>query len=200
MFYRLEVAVIKIERIGKRKVLIIIPQNEVNLLSTKIQCPETQDNSSFELIQKISKFLKKEKILFESKNKAIIELLPQDGGYVIFIMLNNNAPSRNRKIYRIKGITEPVIFKFQTVEDLILAVNNLSKYKNKILKCHLIGKNGKYFFIIHPNGSLFEKIKFIMCEYGNLVGKGDHLCAALKEQGKILIEDDALQTLNKYFS
>lgn len=189
----------KVEKISNQKLVILLDDTDIKNFEISQRNVNVENILLQETVQAvIMDFLNESDFI---ATKMIVELISQNIGCTIIIKLIPSSVTNveKRRRYKIKSITEPIIFKFCSAENLIRAVLSINIYKEKILRCHLIELKGKYFLVIFSKGILYEKIRFSLCEYGTIVGKGIFSCAFLKERGNLILENNAHFILNKYF-
>lgn len=189
----------KVEKISDQKLVILLDDADMKNFEIDQKNISVENFLAQEIVQAVvMNFLDESDFI---TTKMIVELISQNIGCTIIIRLipSSVASIEKRRRYKIKSITEPIIFKFCSAENLIRAVLSINVYKEKILRCHLIEFKGKYFLVIFSKGILFDKIRFSLCEYGTIVGKGVFSCAFLKERGNLILENDAHFILSKYF-
>lgn len=189
----------KVEKISDQKLVILLDDADMKNFEIDQKNISVENFLAQEIVQAVvMNFLDESDFI---TTKMIVELISQNIGCTIIIRLIPSSVTsiEKRRRYKIKSITEPIIFKFCSAENLIRAVLSINVYKEKILRCHLIEFKGKYFLVIFSKGILFDKIRFSLCEYGTIVGKGVFSCAFLKERGNLILENDAHFILSKYF-
>lgn len=127
--------------------------------------------------------------------KMLIEAVPQDKGCLILITL---IPHQNRKIYRIKRQKKTLCFIFNDIEKLISASIALSKIpihpKNSVYSM-----NEKYVVVMED---VVENNFYLslVTEFSDKILVGKIHAARVKENGKLLADNNGIKTIGAYFT
>ncbi|MDR1013359.1 MAG: adaptor protein MecA [Lactobacillales bacterium] len=185
-----------LECISKRKLLIALSNEEMKKFDLTFKQSNWNNNYVHNIIRKML-LVAMDKTGFNAANHdVIIEAMPRDEGCVMVVtLLANNK--YHKKLYKIKDRTEPLIFAFDTLEDLLNLVERIYKLNINVDHNQIIQENNAYYIIIYAKQSINKKILPIICEYGRLHGKGFVESARYNEKGKTIIIDDAINTLGK---
>lgn len=189
-----------IERIDDKRLIIALSEEDVKELSIVFENLNLDDKLLKNFITQVIS-LAGEKTGFPIENrKMIIEFLKQNGGYVIFVTFLSSKIGHERKVYKIKKNLRPMAFVFNDVENLINAVRRVDKSILLNLKSSLVEYKDFYFLILFPKTILPKSLRFILSEYGNLYGSGFIRNAKLCERGYTIIQNNAIETIFKYFT
>lgn len=188
-----------IERVDDKRIIIALSQYDMENLDHIFRKLDFENKLYKTLIDDLMNIAGKEVGFPIENKKMVIEFLPQNGGYVIFITLLSIRKKGNRKIYKIKGNFGPVIFYFREIENLISAIQRIKEVSTPNLKSDLFLYKDCYFLILSPKTLLSGHLKFIFNEYGKIYAKGLLAAAKVYEYGKIIIKNNAIETIYKYF-
>lgn len=188
-----------IERIDDKRLIIALSEEDVKELSMVFEKLDLENKlfQSF-ITQLISLAEKKTGFPIENR-KMVIEFLAQNGGYVIFITLLSSKIGHERKVYKIKNDPRPMIFIFKDIENLINAIRRIDKSILSNLKSNLVEYKDFYFLILFPKTILPKSLRFIFNEYGRPYGNGFIKTAKLCERGYTIIQNNAIETIFKFF-
>lgn len=188
-----------IERVDNNRIIIALSQDDMKTLGLVFRKLDFENKLYKTLVDNLIDIAGKEVGFPIENKKMIIEFLPQNGGYVIFITLVSIRKKEKRKVYKIKGNGGPVIFFFSEIENLIAAIQRVREVYNSNLKSDLLLYNDYYFLILSPKTLLSGSLKFIFNEYGKNYEKGLLSAAKVYEHGKVIIKSNAIETIYKYF-
>lgn len=193
------VAVMTIEKIDDRRLLIALSEDDMKNLKMSFQDQMLNNQFFINFLKKFTMLTKKEMGESANNKRILVDIVSHKNEFFIFVTFFEKVFKDERKIYRIKGDNGPFIFCFNNVEDLINAVSRICKNQKYISKSQLLEKEEKYYLIIYVISSVFNKFNFNLCEYGRLYGKGKLNAARLVESGSIIISENAIKKIINYF-
>lgn len=95
---------------------------------------------------------------------------------------------------RVEGC-ENLLYQFECIEDIIALSHRLFSFQ--VSECSLFSYNERYYLLItNIDSSKVEKIAAFLSEYGNPSILSTHI---LYEYGNQIIENNAVETIRKYF-
>lgn len=208
----------KIEKITENKIRILLKQEDFKDKSIDLQKLLLTTPESHSLFLEILNKAKKEVNFDTDGHKLLIEAHFQNEDFFIFTITkylepNNTITNKPKKYLTIKRKSNIVnssslIYNFNNFEDFCEFCNFINK-KNKIsLKCLfktsiLYLYNNTYYLVIdglnvsHKSINLFHSS---LLEFSNKSNFSKHFKFKLKEHGKIIIKNNAINTGIKYFS
>lgn len=144
---------------------------------------------------------------FETGGKRLIEVFPTSSGGCILKFTSDPLPFQIQKhdydknsIYKkIKAQNKPYIFCFKSLENLLSLIEVLCKTKNIENYCSTLFKKGNKIFlkIYIPLSDIRTGI--IISEFSEYSTKGIIAECALIEYANQIIENNAIEVLEKYF-
>ena len=129
---------------------------------------------------------------FFTGERLLIEIHPEaDGSAAIFFIGEENL---------CRQLCEPAVFSFDDSENLLnAAIKLFRQYGHRVFKSALYSLNGEWLLIISPIDGDSEPAATLITEYGG-VPRGRSLTAAMiKEHGKPIIRERAVDMLQFYF-
>lgn len=93
------------------------------------------------------------------------------------------------------------IYLFDSFEDFIAFTNKFKRFPQKYINT-LFKYNEKYFLVLYnlnENKKLQNKVHYILSEYSDHVENPELFESKLIEYGEIIIKDNAIQKINKYY-
>ncbi len=190
----------KIERLDERTVKILLSAQDVADYDLSYSQMDYNDKSTrqfiFDIIGKVN--LKSD--FNPASNKLYIEAFPYlDGGLVMYINIVeiiNDSPLAQSKP---QSFDTPLIFEADNLHSLqSLAKRLQQRYNHVIAKSSLYLIDGKYRLLIYTFCRMEKKIISLATEYALFLGRGSILGEFTKEQGKEIINENALETIIKY--
>lgn len=127
------------------------------------------------------------------RSRLLVEACPDgEGGALITFTVPPEEAGR-------RGMA-PVVFQFEEAESLIQgAVALYGHHRHRIQKSSLYGWESGYRLIVLPLDYTDRLSVYLLGEYGRKVGEGDIAVSHTEEFGRLIAEDDALETLAFYF-
>lgn len=158
----------------------------------------------------------KEKIGFDTNNYNIkveaLAMAESDFIFTITRVLPETTPVRKKaKVQRKKISTNKLttIFRFNSFDNYCLFLNSLSlnsitKNKHLLKSCILYTYNNNYYLCLvkkeNINIALLDKLYFSLIEFSNFINNSDTFHSKLKECGKIIIKNNAIEIGYTYFA
>lgn len=204
----------RIERIDGSKIKVVVDSNDVKVWNVDLKnftdnTPEAQDMFWFALKQAQTN------LNFNvGKAQLLVETVPDgDEGYVLYVsrMEDEKALAEalvraGKKAHSAQIKARPSgrpgtllrIFKFENFEDLCLGakeVRELFSGKSRVVKYM-----GEYCLELLPDDSFYLfRIDNILSEFGRRAKNAEAFQGILAEHGVVMMEQDALETINQHF-
>ncbi|MBE5822239.1 MAG: adaptor protein MecA [Clostridiales bacterium] len=93
------------------------------------------------------------------------------------------------------------IYMFNSFEDFVAFSNKFKRFPQKYINT-LFKYNDKYFLVLYnlnENKKLQNKVHFVLSEYSNHIQNSSLFESRLIEYGEVIIENNAIQKINKYY-
>lgn len=181
-----------IEQIDKGRVLILLCNSDMKDFSLDYDTMGFRDPHSKKILVRLLTLACLKTGISAKGKKMLVEALPQENGCIILLTL---VSENKRKVYRIKRKNYSLCFVFGDLENLIklcIALKDRCITENRIYYC-----NSKYYLIFES--ILSPKYKRLVCEYADK-GEAERVhWARVKENGKLIADNNAIATLGKYF-
>lgn len=194
----------EIRIVSSQKIKVVLSQEDMRRMNLTY---DTLEHNNPQVRLCILQVLKEARALtgfYFQDSRVLIETFPNPeelGGCILYI---SSIPEKEGLgIERLPAAelspVEPVVFRFQELEVLIAAAGKLfSQYCHRIYKSSLCRVQEEYFLIIYPLDQAESLTVRFLQEYGQLVGKGEIYFALAREHGRLLMENDALETISRY--
>lgn len=208
----------KIEKITENKIRILIKQEDfkdksINLQKLLLTTPESH-SLFLEILNKA-----KEEVNFDTEgHKLLIEAYLQNEDVFIFTITkyleqNNNNITKSKKYLTIKRKSHTInnqsqIYEFNNFDDFCEFCNYLNKKNNINLKTLfktsvLYFYNNTYYLVIEGINISHKSLNTFhtsLLEFSNTLELSKNFNFKLKEHGKIIIKNNAINTGIKYFA
>jgi len=189
-----------LERIGSERLLITLSDEDLNALNINFMNFDWNDNYTQNVLKKLLLLARIRTGFNEENQQLMIEIMVQDENCLVMATRVQNNVTQERILNSKNAVTsEPYIFAFENLENLMCAVERLFNKGLTDVHSQILYKNEEYYLIFYTKNELFKEVFLILNEYGNLKSKGLIGCARLNETGRILIKDGAIEKLGKYF-
>lgn len=186
-----------IEQIDGAKVLIALGSQDMEDYSLEFESMSFKNPHSRKILSRLLKLVCSKTGLTMENRSMLVEALPYQKGCLILVTFVER--NRKRKKYKIKKPKECVCFSFGDIETLLKTISLL--YKARLClhtsKVYLYG--GRY-YLVFDFMPLPQKAKHILNEYACVHKSTKIFLAKLKEAGKTVCEEKAVETMGKAFS
>lgn len=125
-------------------------------------------------------------------SRLIVEAIPKlSGGCLLFFTIMD--PASTQKLLQIKKASRELTYEFSDIDCLL----DLAKtFNGKIpFSSQLYSLGNKYRLVLQPDFG-FSEVRYLLSQYGNLVGENELFAAHTKEHWKLAIEDYAVEKLS----
>ncbi len=184
-----------IELIDKNRLVVVLDDYDMKSLDITYEKFSWADSKSRNVISKLLT-IAKYKTGFSTNNKKLsIETIPQFGGCVIFF----TVPKKNnkRKIFKILKSSQPIIYGFDNIEDVLSFCENIFKCLHEIKSSILFKENNTYILITRPISLFSNHFKAIISEYGNKISYNKLFLYYLNESSNKLCDNNAISYISK---
>ena len=181
-----------IEQIDKGKVLIVLGSSDMRDFSLDYSKMSFSDPHSKRILIRLLTLACLKTGISSYGKKMLVEALPHENGCIILLTLK---PENKRKVYRIKRKNYSLCFVFGSLENLI---NLCVDLKDKcVTENRIYYYNNKYYVVFE---SVFSpKLKRMITEYADKAEGRSILTARIKENGKLIADNNGVVTFGKYF-
>ena len=197
----------KIEKIDENKIRIILKQDDLkdkNFDVNKILLsPGNTQNLFLEILNKAEKELN----FYTDGHKLLIEAYSQDEDYFVITVTKYIISKSKIKKRKTNKISSCQIYEFKTFEDFCAYCQFICKNSNKDFK--KLYKTSSFYFYNNTYYLIIEGIYYInpsfvifhsnLLEFSELAKSSKTLKYKLKEHGKVIIKNNAINTGIKYF-
>lgn len=181
-----------IEQIDNERILIALCDDDMKSFSLEFESMTLSDPHVKEMIQRLLKFASIETGISVKNKRMLIEAIPYVNGCLFLITLTQKT--RKRKIYKIKNI-RPFIIGFIETEDMLRCISIVYKSDVKHIHSDLYKFGSRYFLIIRPIRGISRRLEAFLYEYGEKISGGNLTISKLREYGKILAKDNAIEVV-----
>jgi hypothetical protein len=191
-----------LERISKSKLLVAMSSDEMKRFNLTFMHNSTINNNAHinNILKNLLVIARAETGFNADNHNLMVEALPQNEGCVMVITLMPLKKHKRRRLYKIKDRTEPLIFSFEEMEDIICMSQRIYRLDLVIDHSQIVKDEKKYYLIVYAKRSVNSKIMPLISEYGQLVGKGFIESARQNERGQVVIVDDAINLIGAAFN
>lgn len=190
----------KIEMLDQQTVKIILSYDDMSKLSITYDDMDYSDPETRFVIMELLQKIKKETTIDLTNGKLFIEAFPyESGGCILYINVLTQKISKNLK--ELKTVfNEPIVFVFDNFDNVCDAcINFFQNYNHLIFKSSLYSNDNKYYMMIYSFFKLDKKISSVMSEYGHSFGKGELIASHIREYGKCIIGEIAIEKIAEKF-
>lgn len=188
-----------IERVDDKRLIISLSEEDMKIFDITFKKFDWSNDFSKNLINQLLALAKEETGFSTENKKMMIDLLPQNGGCIIFVTTISKVTKEKRKIYKIKKSRGPFIFVFKNIENVINAIDKIRNISIMDFKNKLVEYENCYFLILCPCVCLPTQLKSIFNEYGKLCGEGLIKNSIITEWGNTVIPENAMKVIYQYF-
>ena len=183
-----------IEQIDSNRILIALCDDDMKSFSLEFESMTLSDPHVKEMIQRLLKFASNETGISVKNKKMLIEAIPYINGCLFLITLSQKT--HKRKIYKIKN-PRPTIIEFIEIEDMLRCISIVYKTKIQYIHSDLYKYGSRYFLIIKPVRGISHRLEAFLYEYGEKISGGNLTVSKLREYGKIIAKDTAIEKIGK---
>lgn len=187
-------AILILEQIDEERLLIALSSEDMDILDLTFNQLSWKNNYSRQVIKKILKRAENEIGFFVGNNQLMIEAIPQNNGCVVLITLlaKDNAA---RKKFKIKENIKAYLFKFNTLDNLLSAIERLYKNKFSTLKNSAFENDKKYYILIYCKGCLSPELLTLLTEYCDPKDNKSLSLGQILENGKLIAKNNAIEKI-----
>ncbi len=204
----------RIERVDGRKIKVVVDNNDVKIWNVDLKnftdnTPEAQDMFWFALKQ-----AQRDVNFNVGQSQLLVETVPdEEEGYVLYISRMENEKELADALIRAGKRAHPAqmkarpsgrvgtlirIFRFETFEELCLGAKEVCEMFSG--KSHVVKYMGEYFLELFPDDSFYLfRIDNVLSEFGRRIKDAVAIQGILAEHGEVMVEDNALETIEKHF-
>lgn len=187
----------KIEPLDDKTVKIVLTRPDMEAYCLTYEDMDYKNPDTKRVILHLIEEVKKQASIDLSSEKLFIEAFPYaDGGCILYVnILEGSSPAKKRK----PGFDTPLVFAFDRLEDLVSLSARLNRqYGHIILKNALYLQENRYILLLYTYFKMDQQILHLLNEYGTFLGKGAITASLIREHSRELIQNNAIQTLEKH--
>ena len=184
----------KIEQIDNSRILISLCDKELQKFSVTFESLDFSESHSRSVIREIIQNASAQTGIDMSNKKILIEALKYEHGCILLLTL-----SKKRKTYHVKFYGNSDIFIFNSAESLLSCIKALYNIQNDKFFSSVFLYNQNYYLVIKSSSPLKSKYSHTIREFCISSKHNSLFNSFLLEHGKILISNNAVQHIGKYF-
>ena len=181
-----------IEQIDNERILIALCDEDMKSFSLEFESMTLSDPHVREMMKSLLSFASIETGIPVKNKKMLIEAIPYVNGCLFLITLTQKK--HKRKVYKIKN-TRPLIFEFSDAEDMLRCISIIYKANVQHIRSDLYNFGSKYILIIKPNRNISHRLEALICEYSERISGGNLTISKLKEYGRIIVTNNAIEKI-----
>lgn len=183
-----------IEQLDKSKVLISLCKEDMDKFSLDIRNMSFCDEHSRKVLLRLLQLACSKTGIEMQKGAVLLEALPHNCGCLLLVTVMEKT---KRKTYKVKRYRDFPVYMFETAENLLSCVQKMGD--NKVIPHwnSLWLKDDRYYLIFdYPlSGSVYSGI---LGEFGRRIKATDVYLSRLKESGKLLKDQNAVEHIYKF--
>lgn len=188
-----------IELLDEKRVLIDLCVEDMQMLSLEYKALNMQSPNNRKVIKNLVQIAKiKTGFQTDEGSVVFVEAMPYDGGCFILITLKGNE-IKGRK-FRVLKRPYIKIFRFDSCENMLCAIEKLYLNNFKNYKSILIFYKDSYYLLIYSKNNVKSAVNIIANEFSNHSSSNIIYIAHIIEHGKVLSENNAIETIGKAMS
>ena len=185
----------KFERLSSNRIKIFVTEDDLDLWGLSVQHIVKNTPEAQEIFWYIIKKAESETGFVAGEARLMVEALPQRGTGILLFMTKleeedtTDRKGRNMPLKR----PEARAVSFPTFDSVCEAIRGMPlKTESRLYECR-----GHYVLILRKEG---ESAAFLrLLEFGDPVAVSDYSMAYLREHGRLLLKNSAVETLHTYF-
>lgn len=179
--------------IEKNKLIIFLDGQDMDNFDITYNSISWQDEKTRTVIAKLLTLAQQKTGFSINKSKLSIEVMPQFNGCAILFTLKTkhiikSEPSSD-------DTYKPIILNTNNVENIMSLCETSGEFWTEIESNTLFLLSNQYFLLVYPKDKFSDKFLSTIEEYGITVKSNPVLIAWLKENSKIICENNALQRI-----
>lgn len=191
----------KIELVDDTRLYITLVPSDLKDLNLTFEELSWNDTHSKKVIEDLLKLAAWKTGFKTTGHNLLIEAIPEFlGGCMLKFTLLPAKTKSTRKKYRIKEPEGPYIYEFENAENVLRAIELLAQNKEPRGKSRLLLNGSAYTLILYPPKKLPERADALLSEYGHFNGRGKSAAAAALEHGRLLADNNAVDSIARYLA
>ncbi len=193
-----EAAELKIEIIDEKTIKILLSVQDMQEFHLTYEQMDYNDTVTRKAILSIVQKIRQDTPVDLEMNKLFIEAFPDTaGGCILYVNLIEPQQMQSIKSGK-QSFDTPLIFLLGNI-DLVAGVSArlLQEYSHLIIHSSLYWMEERYCLLLYTYCRMEKKIICILKEYGSYLGKGAILSAFIREHGKEILNDNAIETITQ---
>ena len=182
-----------IEQLDKSKVLISLCKEDMDNFSLDISDMSFCDEHSRKVLLRLLQLASRKTGVEMHKGAVLLEALPHNCGCLLLVTVMEKT---KRKIYKVKRTTEYPVYVFESAENLLSCVEKMGN--NNALPCwNSLWLKDKRYYLIFDYPVLKTVYSGVLCEYGRKVRATEIYLSRIRESGKLLKGENAVEHIYK---
>lgn len=182
-----------IEQLDTHKVLISLCSEDMESFSLKFNTLSFCDEHSRKVLIRLTQLACVKTGLKLNKSAVLMEALPHHSGCLLLLTVLEKSA---RKVYKVKRYKSFPCFIFESAENLLSCAESLGELDFPLHRNSLWFLEGRY-YLVFDYPILSKASKSVLCEYSKGAERTAVSLARIKESGKLLYKDRAIEGIYK---
>ena len=182
-----------IEQLDAHKVLISLCNEDMENFSLRFNNLSFCDEHSRKVLTRLTQLACVKTGLQLNKSAVLMEALPHQSGCLLLLTVLEKSA---RRVYKVKRYKSFPCFVFDSVEELLSCAESIGELEIPLHRNSLWLFEGRY-YLIFDYPVLHKASKGVLCEYGIEAERTAVSLSRIKEWGKLLYKDKAMEHIYK---
>ena len=182
-----------IEQLDSRKVLISLCNEDMENFSLRFNNLSFCDEHSRKVLVRLTQLACVKTGLQLNKSAVLMEALPHQSGCLLLLTVLEKS---QRKVYKVKRYRFFYCFVFESAEEVLSCAETLGECGFTLNRNSLWLFENRY-YLIFDYPVLHKASKGVLCEYGKEAERTAISLSRIKELGKLLYKDRAMEGIYK---
>lgn len=182
-----------IEQLDAHKVLISLCNEDMENFSLRFNALSFCDEHSRKVLTRLTQLACVKTGLQLNKSAVLMEALPHQSGCLLLLTILEKP---SRKIYKVKRYKSFPCFVFFSAEELLSCAQSLGELEFSLHRNSLWLFENRY-YLIFDYPVLHKASKGVLCEYSKEAESSAVSLSRIKESGKLLHKDSAMEHIYK---
>ena len=185
----------KIEQLNEQTIRILLSAADMEQMDLTYEELDYSNTATQRAVARILQRIRAQEGLLLDRRRLLIEAFPENGGgCVLYLNLLEDPAGQERHSF-----DTPLVFGFDGLEELVAACGRLLDGSSHLITNSELFLSGKsYRLLLYTYCRMERRIIRLVREYGAYLGKGPVLCAFVKEHGKPLLSEHAVESIVSY--
>ncbi len=182
-----------IEQLDAHKVLISLCNEDMESFSLRFNTLSFCDEHSRKVLVRLTQLACVKTGLQLNKSAVLMEALPHQSGCLLLLTVLEKP---HRKVYKVKRYKSFPCFVFNSAEDLLSCAESIGELEFPLHRNSLWLFEGRY-YLVFDYPVLHKASKGVLCEYSKESERTAVSLSRIKESGKLLYKDRAVEGIYK---